>query len=108
MYLPEKEGFRESLGVPCVEAVKVGVLLPSGGDELVEEPPDRTRLISGARFALSMADSEFEFGIGIGSDISNIVRRGVVAEDTPKETLRNTLPPLVTKPSAMIARWNVQ
>jgi len=31
--LPENDGFRDSLGEPGIEAVNVGVLLPSGGVE---------------------------------------------------------------------------
>ena len=68
--LPENEGFRDSRGVPGDDAVITGVLLPSGGDEEVE---DGTRDISGDRLLASSAGSDFEFGIGIGSDISKMV-----------------------------------
>jgi hypothetical protein len=40
--------------------------------------------------------------MGMGSDISNIVRLWTVDEETPNETLRRRLPPRSTKPSAMI------
>lgn len=62
--------------MPGVDAVNTGVLLPSGGDDAVEDPPDKTRVISGARLDESTSFFDFEpgIGIGIGSDISNKVR----------------------------------
>lgn len=65
----------------------MGVLLPSGGDELAED--GEVREISGDRPPLSIASSDFAPGIGIGSDISNIVRLWAVDDVTPKDTLRN-------------------
>lgn len=70
--LPENDGFRESRGLPGVEADKIGVLLPSGGEDPVEEACVRD--ISGDSLPLSPGCPEVAPGIGIGSDISNIVR----------------------------------
>ena len=72
--LPENEGFRDSRGLPGEDALNCGVLLPSGGDESVE---DGTRVTSGERLLVSNVASGFEPGIGIGSDISKIVCGGV-------------------------------
>ena len=72
--LPENDGFRDSLGLPGVEAVKLGVLLPSGSVDPFEEV-DWTRVISGDRLLLSKTGSCLGEGIGIGSVISDNVRR---------------------------------
>jgi hypothetical protein len=53
---------------------KVGVLLPSGGEEDVEEACAGWRESSGDKLFESIAGSDFELGISIGSDISSIVR----------------------------------
>jgi hypothetical protein len=101
--LPEKDGFRESRGLLGIDADRIGVLVPSGGEELLVEVFVGTRLICGDKLWPSTAGSGFEPGIGIGSVISKSVRWGAVEEETPKETLRNKLPPLKTKLSAMMA-----
>lgn len=105
--LPENDGFRDNRGLPGLEAEKIGVLSPSGGDELVEDAPEMPlRRISGDKFPLSIACSSFAFapGIGIGSDISRIVRLCAVDDVTPKETLRSKLPPRSTRPSAIVTQ----
>lgn len=51
-----------------------------------------------------MALSDFELGIGIGSDISNIERCGWALEDTPKETLLSKPPVRRTKLSAIVSQ----
>jgi hypothetical protein len=74
--------------------------MPSGGDEPVE---DGTRVISGERLFVSNPASDFEPGIGIGSDISRIVCGGVRGLSW-KEMRRNAEAPLNTRTSAMIPR----
>lgn len=67
----------------------------------VEDVPVVVRDISGDKLLGSIAGS-FAPGIGIGSDISNIVRLCAFEEDTPKDTLRSKSPPRRTRPSAII------
>lgn len=78
--------------------MKTGVLLPSGGDEPVD---DGTRDISSERLLASNAGSDFVLGIGIGSDISRIVCGGVRGLSW-NEIRRKAEAPLKT--SAMIPR----
>lgn len=80
----------------------MGVLLPSGGDEPVE---DGTRDMSGERLLVShiVSDFDFKFGIGIGSDISRIVCGGVRGLSW-KEMRRKAEAPLNTRTSAMFPR----
>lgn len=68
----------------------------------VEDVPVVVRDISGDKLVGSSACSCLAPGIGMGSDISNIVRLCALEEDTPKDTFRSKLPPRRTKPSAMI------
>ncbi len=69
--LPENEGFRESLGLLDAEALRIGVLLPSRGDELSE---DGARDISGERlWGSRLPDFDFGDGMFMGSDISKMV-----------------------------------
>jgi hypothetical protein len=53
--LPEKDGLRDNLGLPGVEAVRIGVLMPSGGDVPVEELCGVDRDISGDKLLGSAA-----------------------------------------------------
>ena len=101
--LPEKDGLRDSRGLPGFEEVESGVLLPSGGVDPFEEL-DWTRVISGDKLLTSKTGSCYGDGIGIGSDISDSVRRWFEADVTPKETRRNRFPPPKTSPSAMLRR----
>ena len=105
--LPEKDGLRDSRGLPGFEAVKTGVLIPSGGDDAVEEVFVVVRVISGDRPPTSAACSGFEPGIGIGSVISNMVRVYADDDETPKDTLRSKLPPFRTKQSAMMVHKGI-
>jgi hypothetical protein len=106
--LPENDGFRDNLGLLGVEAVRTGVLTPSGGDDPVEVLRGGVdRDTSGDKLFRSAASSDFAPGMGMGSDISKIVRLWAVEEETPKDTLRNMLPPLRTRPSAMIKLVNI-
>lgn len=70
----------------------------------VEDVPVVVRDISGDKLLESIACSGLALGIGMGSDISNIVRLWAVEEETPKDTRRSKLPPRRTSPSAMIVR----
>lgn len=55
-----------------------------------------------------IAGSDLEAGIGIGSDISSMLGLYGVVDVTPKETLRNELPLLITKVSATIKKDGLQ
>lgn len=80
----------------------MGDLLPSGGEEPVDEVEVGTRVRSGDKE--SIAGSSLGLGIGIGSDMSKIVRWLADEDETPKETRRSRLPPLRTKLSAIFER----
>jgi hypothetical protein len=70
----------------------------------VDDVPVVVRDISGDKLLGSIACSELAPGIGMGSDISNIVRLWALEEETPNDTRRSKLPPRRTRPSAMIVR----
>jgi hypothetical protein len=82
--------------------VREGVLVTSGGDVPVDEVLVMFRSISGDVLSGSVVVSAGAPGIGMGSDISNIVRLWALEEETPKDTLRSKLLPRRTRPSAMI------
>ncbi len=77
-------------------------MVTSGGDVPVDDVPVVVRSISGDWLLGSVVVSGDAPGIGIGSDISNIVRVWALEEETPKDTLRSKLLPRRTRPSAMI------
>jgi len=86
-------------GLPGIVGSNTGVLLPSGGEELIDDAP-LIGGISGERLLGSRAGSPDPFGMGIGSDISEMVLRCVWG-DSWKDTLRRNAAPLSTNTSAM-------
>ncbi len=76
--------------------------MTSGGEVPVDDVPVVVRSISGEVLSGSIVVSAGAPGIGMGSDISNIVRLWALEEETPKDTLRSKLLPRRTRPSAMI------
>jgi hypothetical protein len=86
-------------GLPGIVGSKIGVLLPSGGEELNDDAP-LIGGISGERLFGSRAGSPDLFGMGIGSDIPEMVLRCVWG-DSWMDTLRKNAAPLSTNTSAM-------